>query len=207
MGLRAQAHPLSEIVPLQWHMPGGAFDGILAGSANAFRQGGALLGELTGQPVYAVGASTAEAAGESGFRVAVTGKGGLQTVLDELAGQRLRLLRIAGEDHVPLDPPAGVTMATVIAYRVAALPVSPDLASSLERGAVVLLHSAAAAEHFAAEVDRLGLARCAIRLAALGQRIAAAAGPGWASVSAADEPNDPALLALARELCHEPLRG
>ena len=89
----------------------------------------------------------------------------------------------------------------------------PPLARGLEnprpeRGEpVVLLHSAEAARHFAAEVDRLGLSRGRIALAAFAPRIAAAAGTGWAASRAARQPNDPALLALAREMCHEPFPG
>jgi uroporphyrinogen-III synthase len=74
----------------------------------------------------------------------------------------------------------------------------------LGEGALVLLHSAAAARHFAAECERLAVQRGAIRLAALGPRIAEAAGAGWADVRSATEANEPALLALARDMCHEP---
>ncbi|MXO59426.1 uroporphyrinogen-III synthase [Altererythrobacter salegens] len=206
-GLAAEGHPLSQIVPVAWDMPEGPFDGILAGSANAFRCCGPLVDNLVDLPVYAVGESTASAAAERGFRVALTGSGGLHAVLDELAGHSLRLLRLAGEDHMPLDPPDGIVPVTAVVYRAETLPVAPALAELLGEKPVVLLHSAGTAKHFAAEVDRLAIARSSIRLAALGGRIAAAAGPGWASVSSASEPSDPALLALARDLCHEPFPG
>jgi uroporphyrinogen-III synthase len=81
------------------------------------------------------------------------------------------------------------------------LPLPAPLAECLGEGALVLLHSAAAARHFAAECDRLGVARGAVGLAALGPRIAAAAGEGWHGVRAAGEPREAALLALAREMC------
>jgi uroporphyrinogen-III synthase len=68
-------------------------------------------------------------------------------------------------------------------------------------GAVVLLHSAEAARHFAQECDRLQLPRTRLRLAALGPRIAAAAGDGWMGVACADTPEDAALLAVAGQLC------
>ena len=69
------------------------------------------------------------------------------------------------------------------------------------RPSIVLLHSAEAARHFAAEMDRLGIPRARIHLAALGPRIAAAGGPGWAQLSTAPRPTDVALLALCRQLC------
>jgi uroporphyrinogen-III synthase len=71
----------------------------------------------------------------------------------------------------------------------------------------VLLHSAVAARHLAAECDRLGIPRAAIALAALGQRIAAAAGEGWRELRAAAAPRDATLLALARDMCHDPPPG
>ena len=44
------------------------------------------------------------------------------------------------------------------------------------------------------------MTRARISLAALGSRIARAAGSGWRAVEAAGSPNDTALLALAEQL-------
>lgn len=204
LGLAITGHALSEIRALAWNCPDPAgIDGVLIGSANAFLHGGPQLDRLIAKPVFAVGEATAAAARAAGFTVAVIGSGGLQGVLDAVRAP-CRLLRIAGEEHVPLTPPAGVTMAEVIAYRSAALPldaVAPALAAG---GALVLLHSAATARHFAAECDRLGLARGAISVAALGPRIAAAAGAGWRAVHTAARPDEAALLQLAFDLCDQP---
>jgi len=82
-----------------------------------------------------------------------------------------------------------------------------SLAETLGEGALVLLHSAVAARHFGAECDRLAIVRKSIGIAALGPRIAAAAGEGWDRVRSASEPREAALLALAREMCHEPGGG
>jgi uroporphyrinogen-III synthase len=68
----------------------------------------------------------------------------------------------------------------------------------------VLLHSAATARHFASECDRLGLARSAVTLAALGPRIAASAGGGWAAVHTAPRPDEAALLEMVFDLCDKP---
>ena len=63
--------------------------------------------------------------------------------------------------------------------------------------AVVLLHSARAAQRVAALAsDRAGLI-----LAAISAPVAAAAGDGWRHVAIADAPRDEALLELAAKLC------
>lgn len=201
MGLAITGHALSEIRAVAWDCPDPAgIDGLLIGSANAILHGGPHLARLREKPVYAVGEATAAAARAAGFAIAMTGSGGLQGVLDAIAAP-CHLLRIAGEEHVPLTPPTGVTFAEVIAYRSVALPLDPAAALLGSGEVLVLLHSAATARHFAAECDRLGLARAAIALAALGPRIAAAAGEGWGAVHTATTPDEGALLQLAFDLC------
>ncbi|RNJ63527.1 MAG: uroporphyrinogen-III synthase [Porphyrobacter sp. IPPAS B-1204] len=203
-GLAITGHALSEIRAVAWDCPDpDGIDGLLIGSANAILHGGPNLARLTGKPVYAVGEATAAAARAAGFGVAMTGSGGLQGVLDSIAAPS-HLLRIAGEEHVPLDPPAGVTFAEVIAYRSVPLPLDPAAGLLASGGALVLLHSAATARHFAEECDRLGMPRAAITLAALGPRIAAAAGDGWGAVHIAERPDEAALLQLAFDLCGKP---
>jgi len=204
LGLGITGLALSEISAVAWDCPDTAsVDGLLIGSANAILHGGAHLARLTDKPVYAVGEATAAAARAAGFTVAMTGSGGLQGVLDAIPSP-CHLLRIAGEEHVPLTPPAGVSFAEVIAYRSVMLPLDPaaDLLGTGE--ALVLLHSAATAAHFAAECDRLGSDRASITLAALGPRIAAAAGEGWAGVHTATRPDEAALMQLAFDLCGAP---
>ncbi len=201
LGLAITGLALSEIRPVAWDCPDPAgFDGLLIGSANAFLHGGPNLALLDDKPAYVVGAATADAARAAGFSVAMTGSGGLQGVLDAIPAP-CHLLRIAGEEHILLTAPAGVQFTEVIAYRSLALPLDPAAPLLTEGGALVLLHSAATARHFAEECDRLGLPRDAIALAALGPRIATAAGEGWAAVRTASRPDETALLALARELC------
>ena len=87
-------------------------------------------------------------------------------------------------------------------------PIPADLADLLTSPRpLVLLHSAEAARHFAAECARLALPRASIHLAALGPRVAEAAGQGWASLHMASATSDEALLALARQLCQEPTKS
>jgi len=203
-GLAMTGHALSHIREVAWDCPDPAgIDGLLIGSANAFLHGGANLARLTGKPVFAVGQASADAARAAGFGVAMIGSGGLQGVLDAIPAPA-HLLRIAGEEHVALTPPAGVTITQVIAYRTIALPLDPAARLLAGGKALALLHSAATARHFASECDRLGLARRAITLAALGPRIAAAAGGGWAAVHTAARPDEAALLEMVFDLCNKP---
>lgn len=200
LGLPAQGAALAQIVPVAWGAPDPAeIDALLIGSANVFVHGGAALEALQDKPCHVVGKATADAARAAGFAVAATGEGGLQKVLDAIAPPA-RLLRIAGEEHIPLFPQPGVTITTRIAYRSEALALDRTL---IEGGAIVLLHSAATARHFASECQRLGVDQSRITLAALGPRIAAAAGGGWHAVHVAPAPNDAALLELAANLCNE----
>ncbi len=201
-GIPAEGFPLFAVAPLAWDAPDPAgFDVLLVGSANVFRHGGAQLTALRTLPVHAVGAVTAEASRAAGFTVAATGRGGLQAVLAAIP-PGTRVLRLAGEERVALAPPAGVELIERVVYASQPQPIPPALAAALAGPAVVLLHSAAAAQHFAAEVDRLGLSRAAIALATIGPRVSAAAGSGWRAVRTAPQPDESALLAAAHELCH-----
>lgn len=204
VGLSIESCPLFKIRPLPWEAPEAeSFDALLLGSANVVRHGGTALQELRHKPVYAVGGATAAAAEKAGFVIAGIGPGVLQRLVDRLRPP-LRLLRVTGEEHVPLAPPPGIEVVTRIAYRSEPLPLPKAMADRLGGGALVLLHSAAAARHFATECDRLAVPQGALRLATLGPRITAAAGEGWGEVRAAASADEAALLALARDMCHEP---
>ena len=147
LGLNMIGYPLFEVQARDWDCPDPAgIDALLIGSANAIRHGGEGLAKLPDKPVYAVGEATAYAAREAGFAVASCGTGGLQKVLDTIAAPA-RLLRIAGADHVPLDPPAGVSMTKVIAYESVPMELPEPLRPLHDMGLTVLLHSAAAARH------------------------------------------------------------
>lgn len=203
LGLPAHGQPLSRIAPVAWDAPDPAsVDALLIGSANVFLHGGTALDILRTKPCYVVGKATAEAARAAGFTVAVEGEGGLQKVLDAIAPP-LRLLRLAGEEHLALHAPQGVSVAMKIVYRSENLPLDPARAVLERQGVIALLHSAATARHFAHECERLGLDISHITLAALGPRIAAAAGLGWQAVHHAALPNEAALLELAANLCNE----
>ncbi|WP_338467919.1 uroporphyrinogen-III synthase [Novosphingobium sp. ZN18A2] len=199
-GMDVRGEALFDVQPVAWTPPDPArYRGLLAGSANLFRHGGAGLGALRALPVHAVGAKTADAARDAGFAVASTGEGGLQAVAEALAPGHY--LRLAGEARVDLALSPQVHVDTVTAYRVARLPMSDALAKVLRGGAVMLLHSGEAARHFATACDTAGIERARISLACLAPRIAQAAGTGWARVECAGERSDAALLALADQMC------
>lgn len=201
LGLNMIGYPLFEIAPRAWACPDPAtVDALLIGSANAMRHGGEGLARLTAKPVFAVGRGTAEAARRAGFEVKQVGEGGLQALLDQIAGP-LRLLRIAGAEHVPLTAQAGVSVDTVIAYEALPLELPEPLRPLHDLGLTVLLHSAAAARQFASECRRLALQRERITLAVIGPRVAEAAGSGWRSIHVSPAPNDAAMLEMMREMC------
>lgn len=201
MGLEPVIAPMSAARPVPWQAPARAdYDAVLLGSANAVRLGGAMLDSCRGAPALVVGEATAQAARGAGLEVVMVGEGGLQGVLSR-AGAWPRLLRLAGEDHVALTAPPGITIETRIVYAVDYLPLAGEAIDAMLGGAAMLLHSALAATHFAAECDRLGIARSKVSLATIGPRVAAAAGAGWRAISAASSPNDRSLLELAQILC------
>ena len=203
LGLDAQGCALFKVAPVEWSLPDrDDIDALLVGSSNAFREGGKQLDKLEGLPVYAVGEATAEAAREKGFMVTLTGKGGLQQVLDEVAGRELTFLRLAGEKMVELSPPIGISIETRVVYRMRPRDISPSVSKEMrEEGGVALLHSGEAALRLIEECERLGIDRRTITVAALGPRIAEMAGEGWEAVHIAHAPRDAELLALAQALC------
>ena len=201
LGLEAECWPLFAVRPVDWEAPDpGGFDALLVGSANAFRHAGPLLERYAALPVHAVGEATAREARQAGFAVGTVGRGGLQAVLDSIP-PGTRLLRLAGAERVPLTAPQGVTLAERVVYASEPLPMPSGLAARLHEPAVVALHSAEAARHFAAECDRLELDRGLIALATIGPRVSGAAGTGWRTLACPERPEEAALLETARDLC------
>jgi len=201
MGLNALGYPLFEIVARGWTLgEGEQFDALIVGSANAIRHSGAMIDQIKHLPVYAVGEATADGARKAGFEIASTGTGGLQNVLDAI-GAPMRLLRIAGADHVPLIAPSDVTITTKIAYEAVPIELPEPLRALQELGLIVLLHSAAAARQFVRESRRLALDRSRISLAVIGPRVAQEAGTGWRAIHVSEAPSDRAVLEMVRDMC------
>lgn len=201
-GLDALGAPLFAIESVAWTPPDLAgIDALLIGSANAFRHGGNELKAFRDLPVWAVGKRTAAAAREAGFAVSRVGSEALQGLLGEAVAPK-KFLRLAGEAHVALHPPPGVTLVERIVYRAVPLQLAEKAAQTLRGGAVAAVHSAEAARHFADECERLSIPRAGISIAALGPRIADAIGENWMSVRVAKKTTDCALLALLADMCH-----
>ncbi len=197
-GLTLISLPLFETRPLPWSARDPArFDGLLLTSANAIRHGGVPLAAWRHLPVLAVGAATAEAARNAGFTIAMTGASDVATLIDGDHGFT-RLLWLAGRERTQLEHP--VLSAVIPVYASDAL--TPDLTPITDT--VVLLHSTRAALHLAALIDRHGIDRARIRIAAISRKVVDAAGTGWAAITVADVPNDDALIAAARTLAIDP---
>lgn len=190
LGLDAVALPLFAVRPIAWRAPGAeGLDGIVATSANAFRHGGGELERLRGLPVHAVGAATAEAALGAGFAVATIGTSGARALAEALPPGRY--VHLTGVDHMPL---AGIP--ALACYQSAA--IDPPPLDGL-RGAVALVYSPRAGARLAELVND----RSVTAIAAISDAAASACGEGWAAVAVAAAPTDPALLALAAELCQD----
>ena len=196
MGLQAVSTPLFELETIDWALPDArAFDGILLTSANAIDLAGEKLERLRALPVYAVGEASAVAARVAGFGVANVGDGGIDDLL-ALIGPEERLLHLCGEDRrKPKEARQPIEVVPV--FRAKAREVS-GLGEEL-RGEVAVLHSPRAAQRLSELVDKD--MRATIRMAAISQATAEAAGDGWAEVHAAERPSDTVLLALAARLC------
>jgi uroporphyrinogen-III synthase len=206
-GLRAAGHeplvaPLFAIEQVAWTpADAAAYDALLVGSANVFRHGGPALADLKGLPVYAVGGKTARMASDLGFKVRGQGSGGLAALLPMLVEDgHLHVLRLAGEDHVDL-PATRLAIDTRIVYRSRALAMPDALREALADPAIVLLHSARAAQHFGQLVDRAGIDRSRISLALFAPALVEAAGQGWAEIRIAATTDDRALLDVVTALC------
>ncbi len=193
MGLEPLVMPLFEVTPVDWEAPDtGSFDALLLTSANAVRHAGEGLQRLRQLPVHAVGEATAAAAREAGFDIASTGDAGVERLLGSIESD-LRLLHLCGEHRTESDAKQAITAIPV--YRASELPL-PDDFRRIE-GQVALVHSPRAGKRLA----ELGIDRSTIRIAAISEAAATAAGSGWQRCEAADAPDEAALLALAARLC------
>ena len=196
LGLDAVSIPLFEIQSLDWSPPEPSdFDGLLLTSANSVKAAGDGLDLYRHLPVYAVGEGTAVAARVAGLGVAAVGNGGIDSLLAQVDASA-RLLHLCGEDR--REPAiAGRSIAPVPIYR--AVEKAEVAGLDALQGQVAVVHSPRAARRLAELVDRDQ--RSSIRLAAISEAAAEAAGEGWEGVRAARAPNDTDLLALCVRLC------
>lgn len=198
-GLGSLIWPLFEITPCDWTIPdSGDETALLLTSANAARSMGQAPQSIAHLPAYCVGNATAEAARQGGFSVTFTGETNGQEVIDAMAeaGHRAAF-HVQGEHVRSLDGPVSLTPIITYSSRFATidLPSAETLASH-----IALLHSARAAERFAALVDTLERPRETIRIAAISAATLDSAGQGWRAMALAKLPNDAALIDAARSL-------
>ena len=196
LGLNAVSIPLFELEAIDWSPPdAGDFHALLLTSANTVKMAGASLDQYRALPVHAVGEGTAVAARVAGLGVATVGSGGVDSLLAEV-DPRLRLLHLCGEDK--REPAVdGRSITSVPIYRATERANVTGLDGL--NGQVAVVHSPRAALRLS---DLIGLAdRATIRLAAISEATAQAAGDGWQEVRVASVPRDNELLALCVRLC------
>jgi len=197
--------PIFAIEQVAWTAPNPAgYDALIVTSANAVRQAGPALIRYQSLPVYAVGGATARALKRAGFKTIRTGRGDAAALLALAAEDGIaRALHLAGADHRDAEHEA-IQLDRHIVYRSVPLPALNRSAIDMlgKGGAIVLLHSGRAAQHFAELCDHHEIKRDGVALAALSPVILDGAGEGWSASVAAETPDDVALLAAAAGLCH-----
>ena len=196
LGLDAVSIPLFELEPIDWSPRDAAdFDALLLTSANTVKMAGASLDQYRALPVHAVGEGTAVAARVAGLGVATVGSGGVDSLLADVDPQ-LRLLHLCGEDK--REPAVeGRWITSVPIYRAK----EKGDVTGLGRlgGHVAVVHSPRAARRLAELINPAD--RATIRVAAISEATAQAAGAGWQEVRVASAPRDNDLLALCVRLC------
>lgn len=209
LGHRAVLAPALVLTPRRFDLP--PAQALLLTSRAAAR---ALPDPIPGLPVLAVGAATAEAARERGWRD-VAAAAGTAADLAQLASRSLRpaagpLILAVGAGY-SLDLAAdlrarGFRVVRRIAYAAApAQELPPEAADTLRRGDVqaILFHSPRSASCAISLIRAAGLAASAARAEALAisPRVASAAAAAlapldWAGLRVATRPDEAALLAL-----------
>jgi len=173
LGHEVIAAPLLIYARTKTPRPSGAFDAMLATSAQAFAE---FAGDesLRSLPLYVVGARTAQAAIEAGFREPAIIEADAKDLAQAIA-QRLsppaNLLYLAGRDRKPdLEKSlsaAGFSIAPWIVYEAHPAPALPEeIAQALRAGDVdaALHYSKRSAEIFCTLIEQANLAGPARRL-------------------------------------------
>jgi len=201
LGLDARAMPLFAARSLEWNAPAAEnFDALLLTSALAAKLAGAGLAKLSALPVYAVGAATARAAEAAGLTVVMTGSADAQRLLDDMASRDIRtILWPCGRDRSKFEA-RGTAITALPCYAVEPVPPPADWSTLTAAPAIILAHSARAAQRIS---ELVGGARGHLTLIAISASVAAAAGGGWRDLAIAGQPDDAAMLAEARALWHK----
>lgn len=190
MGHEVLLTPLLELEAVDWQRPADRPQAVMVTSAAAVNLSGNVA-DFRALPVYAVGATTAAAARAAGYADVRTGGAGVQVLVEMMARDGVTTaLHLAGEDRTAVQFPPALSLMVRTVYRARLLPLT-----MLPAVDWVLLYSARSAGHFGSELDRLGLARSKVSVAAISAATLAAAGTGWQRAAVAAEPDEDALLA------------
>ena len=205
-GYDVMVAPLMTVKPVAADLPGN-WAAVIITSANAIRAlSQQQLATLTKLPLYAVGARSAEAARDAGFKdvhSADGDAGDLMRLICERAKHSGPHLYLAGENRAAdvereLSK-RGVTACTVVVYKNVTTGFRPELVAALRAGTIdVVLHfSRRSAENYIG-----GAAEAGVRIEALAPRqlclSAQIAEPlqGATDVTVAAHPDEASLLAL-----------
>jgi uroporphyrinogen-III synthase len=216
MGHRVTLAPLLDVVTLRPTLVTDGAQAIAVTSRNAIH---ALAShpqsaKLRALPVLAVGKSTAAAAREAGFTVALEGDAGgaelAGLIIAKLSASAGPLLHIGGEtvafDLASALQPAGFTVRRAVVYRSEPIDRLPDaVTAALSSGILdaVLLMSPRTSEAWCRLVVAAGLSDVArqLRHLCLSPGVAAALAPlGPPYIEIAVKPNEEQMLALAARL-------
>ena len=193
-------YPLFRVEPLPWDAPEPAtFDALMLSSANTLRHGGPALARYHHLPAFAVGEATAAAARQAGFMdVSIASPDAPALIAAIEAAGHHSVLHPGGADLRHADP--GTLQITRRAvYRSVEAGSAEDITPLLERADIVLIHSPRAGRRIAALIPENQRAR--LVLIGISPAARDAAGEGWRQALAAPTPDDPALLALAGQIC------
>lgn len=209
LGHTAILAPVLTIEDLDSPIPKGAFDAVLATSANGVRKlkKRREMKKLKAIPLIAVGDRTAEAGRKAGFSTVHVAEGDGRALVAEAAKrfpEPARFLHAAGADRAfdvagALGESGHKTMVVEL-YRAAptaALPEAAERALADGAAGAVLHHSGRIAETFLALADAAGFGEQvrALPHVALAPRVAKTLGAaGCGRVAVAERPDEPALL-------------
>ncbi|GAB5487021.1 MAG: hypothetical protein Pars2KO_05910 [Parasphingorhabdus sp.] len=201
LGLNPLVDPLFEIKPLPWSAPpADQYDAIMFSSANAVKMAGSELRDYAQLSAVVVGAATKQAAELAGFEVIQTGKSGVQSLVDTLPENRFkRILRLSGSEYTAVQSDRVIDQVAV--YESVCIGLGEKARTSLENGAIILIHSMRAAQSLAGEMDKKNILREKNHIIAISPNVADAAGKAWKSINVAKQPTDEALLTQAARLC------
>lgn len=215
LGHEAILAPVLTIEDLANPVPDGAFDAVLATSANGLRKlrSRPEIARLVGLPLIAVGDRTAEAGREAGFATVHVAEGDGRALVAEARARfpaPARFLHAAGADRAfdiagALARHGHDTVVVELYRATAALQLPEPAAGAIADGSAgaVLHHSRRIAETFLSLTDAAGLADTvrAMPHAALAARVAGALeSAGCLRVTVAERPDEASLLAALSRL-------